>query len=91
MGDETKKAASILLGRVVAQEFALKMVLCTQPRSERLAKCWDTLLLEQIDSLMEHETYKGIQEFRDAFHAQLATLRGFLDFTVPGFSEEDES
>lgn len=65
-------------GRMVAVEFALKVLISTHPAPEQLAALWREHAPLLIDAGLENPLYQANASFRNGLNSQLERLAAFL-------------
>jgi len=65
-------------GRMVAIEFALKIIISTHPEPERLAALWREHAPLLIDAGLENPVYQTQASYRNGLNSQLERLAVFL-------------
>ncbi|PMQ04190.1 hypothetical protein DyAD56_15995 [Dyella sp. AD56] len=76
--EQLENAFSHMMGRVVAMEFALKVLISTHPDPEKLAAVWRARVPDLVDAGSESPETVHDPEFREGLTRQLQLLGSHL-------------
>lgn len=80
---------AVVLGRMSGLAYAVQCLIATHPKIEAMQDLWQQALPDLVDSEMESKIHQS-EDFRTAFHSQMAMVQKTIDARLSGNPPDPE-